>query len=297
MMRPQIFTSALLSAAKLATSSATTCPTRAAVTAIKPFLRPLSTCAAISSSSSSSRPFSASSSQSKLVRPNAETVTTKQEIPIPTPKTPVSMSSSTPISANAVLDLVKNRRTYYALNKDLPVPASRVQEIIQEALQHVPSSFNSQSNRVVALFGADHDKLWDMTSEVLRPYVDEANWANTAARMAGFRAGAATLLFFDDQTTIFEFQKNIPLYKDKFPTWATQSNAMLQYALWVALEAEGLGANLQHYNPLIDERVVAEWGVPTTWQLAAQLVIGGRAGEPGNKDFKPVEEKLKVFGA
>ena len=44
-------------------------------------------------------------------------------------------------------------------------------------------------------------------------------------------------------------------YAEKFPIWAEQSGAMLQYALWVALEAEGLGANLQHYSPLIDAKV------------------------------------------
>ncbi|KAI0024520.1 Nitroreductase [Xylariomycetidae sp. FL0641] len=208
------------------------------------------------------------------------------------------MASATPIHANAVLDLLKNRRTYYQLNKDLGVcgPA-RVDEIVQECLLHVPSSFNSQSNRVVILYGADHDKLWDITSDILRPYVAPENWSGTEARMAGFKAAAGTILFFDDQTTIYEYQEKYDLYKDKFPTWASQSNAMLQYAVWTALEAEGLGANLQHYNPLIDMRVEGEWNVPNTWQLNAQVVFGGRVGEPGPKDFKAVEERFKSFGA
>ena len=30
---------------------------------------------------------------------------------------------------------------------------------------------------------------------------------------------------------------------------------MLQLVVWTALEAEGLGATLQHYNPLIDDEV------------------------------------------
>lgn len=72
---------------------------------------------------------------------------------------------------------------------------------------------------------------------------------------------------------------------------------MQQYALWCALEAEGLGANLQHYNPLIDKRVEEEWSVPESWELRAELVIGGRAGEPGQKTFKPVEERFVVYGA
>ena len=85
--------------------------------------------------------------------------------------------------------------------------------------------------------------------------------------------------------------------KNRFPIWSTQSDAMLQYALWVALEAEGLGANLQHYNPVVDAKVAETWKLPATWRLNAQLVFGGRGGEPSAKSFAPVEEKLKVFGA
>lgn len=92
-------------------------------------------------------------------------------------------------------------------------------------------------------------------------------------------------------------QSKFALYADKFPIFATQSDAMLQFVLWTALEAEGLGANLQHYNPIVDRRVAEEWNVPSSWQLNAQLVFGGRAAEPGEKTFQPIEERFKVFGA
>ena len=72
---------------------------------------------------------------------------------------------------------------------------------------------------------------------------------------------------------------------------------MTQYTIWTALEAEGLGANLQHYNPLIDAKVAAEWNVPKNWELNAQLVFGTPAGEPGEKTFMDVGERFKVFGA
>ena len=88
-----------------------------------------------------------------------------------------------------------------------------------------------------------------------------------------------------------------PIYADKFPLWATQSDAMHQFALWTALEAEGLGCNIQHYNPLIDERVAKEWNVPKDWVLNAQLVFGTPAGGPGEKTFVELGERFKVFGA
>lgn len=92
-------------------------------------------------------------------------------------------------------------------------------------------------------------------------------------------------------------QAKFAIYSDKFPVWAAESNAMLQYTLWVALEAEGLGANLQHYNPIIDEKVAAEWKLPASWTLKSQLVFGGKTGEAGDKAYQPLEERVKVFGA
>lgn len=52
---------------------------------------------------------------------------------------------------------------------------------------------------------------------------------------------------------------DFPLYAQHFSGWAVQSNAMHQYMLWTALEAEGCGCNLQHYNPIIDQKAKTEW--------------------------------------
>ena len=72
---------------------------------------------------------------------------------------------------------------------------------------------------------------------------------------------------------------------------------MHQYFLWTALEAEGFGANLQHYNPLVDQKVQAHYKIPLEWKLRAQLVFGGRAGGPPEKTNKPVKEIVFVHGA
>ncbi|KAJ9133206.1 hypothetical protein NKR19_g9138, partial [Coniochaeta hoffmannii] len=102
------------------------------------------------------------------------------------------MSSQTPISADAVLDLIKVRRTYYPLGKDISVSPERINEIVKEAVKHVPSSFNSQSNRVVVLFGAEHDKLWDITEQVLSTVVPPEQFEPTKQKMAMFRGAAGT---------------------------------------------------------------------------------------------------------
>lgn len=67
--------------------------------------------------------------------------------------------------------------------------------------------------------------------------------------------------------------------------------------MWTALEEAGFGANLQHYNPLIDQQIAATWNVPATWSLKSQLVFGKIAAQPGEKSFKPLEERVFVHGA
>lgn len=114
--------------------------------------------------------------------------------PIRTPITTRTMATTA--ASTAYLDALKARRTIYALNKDLgAVPAARVQAIASEALQHVPSSFNSQSNRVVVLLGAEHDKFWDITTSILKAIVPEASWEATGGKMAMFKAAAGSVCF------------------------------------------------------------------------------------------------------
>lgn len=98
-------------------------------------------------------------------------------------------------SAQDLIDLAKQRRSYYPLNKDLPITPARVQEIVKDLLDQIPSSFNSQSNRVVVLFGADHEKLWDITAEILKPIVPAEQWEGTAGKMAMFKAAAGSVCF------------------------------------------------------------------------------------------------------
>ncbi|TGO55964.1 hypothetical protein BCON_0084g00320 [Botryotinia convoluta] len=195
------------------------------------------------------------------------------------------------------IDLLKARRTIYALSNKSTIPDSKIQEIVEQAVLHVPSSFNSQSTRVVLLLKGEHEKLWDITKEVLKGVVPEAQFEGTAKKIDGFRAGYGTVLFFEDRKVVSGMQSAYSAYADKFPIWATQSDAMTQYAIWVALEAEGLGANLQHYSPLIDAKVAAEWNIPADWELNAQLVFGTPVAGAGEKSFMPLEERFKVYGA
>ncbi|TVY30752.1 putative nitroreductase [Lachnellula hyalina] len=198
--------------------------------------------------------------------------------------------------STAFLEALKERRSIYALSKSSPISDSAIQDIVTQAILHTPSSFNSQTTRAILLVKGEHDKLWDITKEVLKGIVPADQYASTEARLNGFQAGYGTVLFFTSRSAVQKIQDAFAIYADRFPPWAVQSNGMTQLAVWTALELEGLGANLQHYNPLIDQKVQAAWGVDEDWELNAQLVFGKKEGEAAEKAFQPIEERFKAFG-
>lgn len=192
-------------------------------------------------------------------------------------------------------EVIKNRRTIYGISKESVISDERIEEIVNYAVKHVPSAFNSQSARVVLLLGENHNKLWDITKETLRKIVPEDSFAQTEARIDSFRSGYGSILYFEDQSVIESLQEKFALYKDNFPVWSQQSSGMLQFAIWSAIEAEGLGASLQHYNPLIDDEVKNQWNIPSNWKLIAQMPFGKPNAPAGEKEFMSLEERVKIF--
>lgn len=193
--------------------------------------------------------------------------------------------------------LAEKRRSIYALSNQLPVSNDEIVKLVEHAVLHTPSSFNSQSTRVVVLFGDDHNKLWQITEDTLRGIVDnEEQFAATKQKMNGFKAGAGTVMFFEDHSVIRDMQAAAPLYADKFPIWSHQTSAMHQYVIWTALASINVGANLQHYNPIIDKKVANEWNIDEHWELNAQMVFGAIEQPAGDKEFKPVADRMQVFG-
>lgn len=196
---------------------------------------------------------------------------------------------------NPFLSLLKNRRTYYGICSKSPISAEQIQTIIEETLYHTPSAFNSQSSRATLLLGIHHKRLWDIVEETLRKMVPPENFEPTEKKIDSFRSGHGTILFFEEQKAVEALQAQFPLYKDKMPIFSEHASAMVQLATWIALESEGFGASLQHYNPLINEAVQKEWNLPESWELVAQMPFGVPTAEPNEKEFLPIDQRLKVF--
>ncbi|MGF7327604.1 nitroreductase family protein [Enterococcus faecium] len=193
-------------------------------------------------------------------------------------------------------DTLKNRRSIYHLGRNVSLSNEELTTLIKEAIKESPTAFNAQSTRAVILFGDAHEKLWEITEEALRPLTPAEAFPNTQNKLAGFKNGYGTVLFFKDTDVVKGLQEQFELYADNFPDWSEQSNGIATVNTWVALVDKGLGANLQHYNPVIDEAVAKEWNIPSNWKLRSQLVFGSPETPAGEKEYMNDADRFRVFG-
>ena len=192
-------------------------------------------------------------------------------------------------------DVLRLRRSIYGLDKNVKVSDGEIRKILEEALLHTPTGFNSQGPRALLLLGKGHEKLWSLTMEALRQIVPAASFKSTEDKINSFAAAYGTIVYFEEDAIVKNLQEKYSLYAQNFPIWATQSNGMLQQAVWFGLTQAGLGASLQHYNELIEEAVRKEFDIPSTWKMVAQMPFGNPIAQPGAKEFVPVDARLKVI--
>jgi len=187
-----------------------------------------------------------------------------------------------------IIDVLQKRRTYYNLNKILPVSKSEVKRVVEEITELVPDAFNMKSARVIVVTDNKQNELWDGIYDVFEGKVPRD-------KIDGFKADAGTILYFYDTEVVETLQKQFPLYADNFPVWANQANGMLQINIWTGLRELGIGANLQHYNPVIDSLVQEMFEIPKSWKLIAQMPFGGIVTEPEPKAKENIEERVKFI--
>lgn len=191
------------------------------------------------------------------------------------------------------LDALKERRSQYSLAGTSKVSDEEILKVVREGVKHAPSAFNSQTTRAFVLFGENHEKLWDIVKEALINKIGEERYADkTAEKIAGFKAGYATILYYINKKEIGEMAEK---YTDLFDSWGYQSAGMVIGNVWVGLSEKGLGANLQHYNPLIDEKVKETFDIPEGLELIGQMPFGDIVNPPKEKEFKDIDELVKVY--
>lgn len=187
----------------------------------------------------------------------------------------------------SIVESLKKRRTYYKINKELPVGKEEVTKVIQQITELVPDAYNMKSARVLLVFGEKQDTLWDAI-------YDAFNGKVPREKTDGFKAGAGTVLYFYDSKVVETYQETFPRYADNFPGWAAQANGMLQLSIWSGLRELGIGASLQHYNPVIDGKIKELFNLPASYVLIAQMPFGGIAEEPGGKAKEDIEKRVII---
>lgn len=187
-----------------------------------------------------------------------------------------------------IVESLKKRRTYYNINKNLPIEEERVVDLIKELTELVPDAFNMKSARVVIALHQNQDKLWDTIYNAFDGKVSKE-------KIESFKSGAGTILYFYDRDVVENLQNQYPAYAGNFHGWAIQANAMLQISTWTALRELNIGASLQHYNPVIDKPVKELFNIPESYTLVAQMPFGGIEKEPDKKAGEDISKRVEIL--
>jgi len=187
-----------------------------------------------------------------------------------------------------LIDIIEKRRSYYQIDKNLPVGEDEIIKLVQKATEFTPDSFNMKSSRVIVALGAKHDELWDAIYDAFEGKVPRE-------KIDSFKAGAGTVLYFIDEPTVASLQEKFPVYAANFPHWATQAVGMLEFNVWTGLRELNIGATIQHYNPVINDGVHELFDLPETWVLDAQMPFGGIVAEPDARIPEDIDVRVKII--
>jgi len=199
--------------------------------------------------------------------------------------------------SDAFLELAKERRSIYTLAAESTIPDSKIEEIVKFAITWAPSTYNVQSARAVILFKENHASFWDIVKKHMDQVpLDGGMRGYMDGRIAGWKGSYGTVLWFEDQAALDGLGEKNAMVKPMLTEFSDHSSGMHQFVVWTALEAEGLGANLQHFNfhPGIVADTISTFGLPDTYKLKAQLVFGKPTAPALDKTFEPIEKRVFV---
>lgn len=194
----------------------------------------------------------------------------------------------------SILELFSKRHSFYDINNIITPDKKYITDVIKKCLELYPSSFNTQSARLMLLLNGEHQRFWNLVEVKLLNNSPKDKAEAIKKRINSFAKGYGTILFFDDTDVVKELEKKMPLYAENFKNWSNQSNAILQFMIWSALADNNIGASMQHYNPLIDNVVKKTFNVPENWEFIAQMPFGGIAQAPAPHIFENIESKLII---
>lgn len=154
------------------------------------------------------------------------------------------------------------RRSIHVTSAASPIPDSRINEIVQKAILHVPSTFNVQSARAVILLKEEHIRFWGYAEEMIKANLPEALYERLKGRITLFKAAYGSVsqesfavygvlqvrlydvpiadfptqvLFFEDQADLSALAKQHESVAPFLDEWSDHSSGMNQFAGMIPL--------------------------------------------------------------
>ena len=193
-------------------------------------------------------------------------------------------------------DLVKSRRTRYAIGNNTELSNEEIVTRIREIAREVPTASNSQTTRLVVLFGEDNVRLWDHILDVQKDVLQGEMWDMMSGVMEGAKGATGTILFFEDLDAVAK----MPAEGAREEAYKQNNSANTQYAIWLALTELGLGGNLQHMNighkEGFDKSILEMFNLPASYELIAQMPFGSIEGDAFPKEYIEDDVRVQVIG-
>ena len=177
-----------------------------------------------------------------------------------------------PADGPSLLSLLARRRSIRRLRSG-PFPES-TQARLHEAVRLTPAAFNVASTHVVFVH-AERAAFWRTVETGFRERLEGDRLERYLDRLDGFRPGVGAALIFEDTSARSALVDAWSITDDQALAFAEQGLGMVQFALWLALTAEGLVTSLQHWEWLLADRIADFTNLPQErFRLAAILPIG-----------------------
>ncbi|XJS10755.1 nitroreductase family protein [Aerococcaceae bacterium WGS1372] len=191
--------------------------------------------------------------------------------------------------------LVKNRRSIYALGTNSDFSIDEIVASIRETQKDVPTAFNSQTSRLVIVTSEANTKLWNLILDVQKDVLDQATWDFMSPIMEGAKLGMGTVLFFEDRDAV----ATMPTQGQRTEAYKQNNSANAQYATWLALTEMNLGGSLQHfsvgYEQGFDKAIREMFNLPESYELIAQMPFGSIEQEISEKEYIDSEVQVQVI--
>lgn len=131
------------------------------------------------------------------------------------------------------LRLAEKRRSVYNLGKRKILAEDEVIRLVEGMVRNCPSAFNSQSGRVVVLFGENHHKLWNIVKDTLQARVPAEAFGKTEEKINSFAAGMVRFCILSMIRLRQIYRLNFPCMPIIFRSGPNRQTAF--YSIWSGL--------------------------------------------------------------